>query len=195
MPGAHYALSEALIVASAVWVGLRFTARQAWFAAAGVAILGLAAAIGVLRFGTGAIELLAGLHRGVSQTGGAVAMALIAMQFAAATGYLAGPGRIVSAFALALLTLLASAFMPGAATVLFVLWLVVAIALAASLPAEALPLRLARALAIAVMLANVLLVRQSPMLGPDLSWHLFHVLVAIWLGGIWWALRDALPRG
>jgi hypothetical protein len=59
MPAPHYALSEALIVLVAIWVALRMTRRGAWSGALGVAIFGIAAGIGVVRFSLGQIEELA----------------------------------------------------------------------------------------------------------------------------------------
>jgi hypothetical protein len=32
-----------------------------------------------------------------------------------------------------------------------------------------------------IFLINLLLIRQSPLLPPSVSWHLFHILVAVWL--------------
>jgi len=42
-----------------------------------------------------------------------------------------------------------------------------------------------------LMLLNVILVRQSAVLGPDISWHLYHVIVAVWL----WCTAKALRAG
>ena len=35
-----------------------------------------------------------------------------------------------------------------------------------------------------LMLLNITLVRRSADLGPDLSWHVYHLIVAIWLGAM-----------
>ena len=184
----HYALSEALIVLVALWVALRFARKRAWLGAAGVAIFGAAAAVGTYRFASGHIEALAQLHRIVSQAGGACAMALVALQLALGRTRIASRGMIFGSIALSIAMLVASLSLPKAATLLFVLWLIVAIGAAWRLPAEALGQRARRAALVSLLLFNFLLVRQSAVLGPALSWHLFHVLVAVWLLAVWLVL-------
>lgn len=50
---------------------------------------------------------------------------------------------------------------------------------------------LAAALGFALMLPNILLVRASPHLSPDVAWHAYHLLVAIWL----WIIVRILHTG
>ncbi len=186
MPGPHYAISEALIVLVAIWVAYRFAAERAFYGAAGTAILGIAAAIGTIRFGFGWDEEIASLHGSVFQIGGAAAMALIALQLAAKFSKWRGGIGKLAAPALALATLAASLLAPGLSTPIFALWLILAIAFVIAWPHQGVSERLVRGAVIAVFLANVLLIRRSPTLGPDLSWHLFHTLIALWLLGLWW---------
>jgi hypothetical protein len=35
-----------------------------------------------------------------------------------------------------------------------------------------------------LMLFNVIVFRQSPFMSPDVSWHIFHTLVALWMLGL-----------
>lgn len=188
MPGPHYALSEALIVIAALWGGWRLARSGALFGVLGVAIFGAAAAVGSLRFGTGRIEELAALHQGVSQIGGATAMALVASQLA----MVGWAGRASSAKLVAIVlstaTLVACIASPDLATPLFIVWLVAAIAFAVTLPRHDLPRRLLGGAVVAVFLINLQLVRRSPALGPDLSWHLFHILIAVWIVGVAWII-------
>ena len=75
----------------------------------------------------------------------------------------------------ALAAMAVAALFPAAGAALFIAMLVGAIALL---------LRARAYLGAAVftlMLINVLLIRQSARLGPDVSWHAYHVIVAIWL--------------
>jgi hypothetical protein len=37
-------------------------------------------------------------------------------------------------------------------------------------------------------------VRQSPILGPVLSWHAYHTLIAIWLIALVYVLKRCLQR-
>lgn len=185
MPGAHYALSELAIVFVALVAAYDLSCRRMGLAAAGTAIFGLAAAIGVIRFGSGAIDALAALHKAVSQAGGATAMGLIALQMARVIGLGEAPPRPLVATLAIVSTLAVALGKPGLATPLFLLWLLLATMLATRLPANVRGQRWIRGAVVGSFLANVLLVRQSAALGPDISWHLFHVLVALWLGALW----------
>ena len=191
MPGPHYALSEALIVIAALWGGWRLARSGALFGALGVAIFGAAAAIGVVRFGAGRIGELAVLHQGVSQIGGATAMAMVASQLAMAGWAGRSRGAKLIAIVLGMATLAACIASPDLTTPLFIVWLVAAIAFAMSLPSHDLLQRILRAAIVSLFLVNLLLVRRSPALGPDFSWHLFHILIAVWTVGVAWIIFHA----
>ena len=179
-PGAHFALSELLIVLAAVICAVKLGKARMWLATSGSLLFGVIAAIGAFRFGSGEIDTLAQFHQSFSQIGGVIALSLITSQL-----------LLISIYARhqALLTLYgaltASAFVaflvPAATMSLFLAWLAVAILAAALLPAAMPRSRLFRALLVGVFLINIIAVRQSSLLGVGLSWHVFHVLVAIWL--------------
>lgn len=184
MMTAHYSLSEALIVVIALWCIARYAGTGLWLAALGTALLGLAAGIGTFRFASGMVEELGELHRTTSQLGGAAAMVLIAIQLMLLVPATRTGGAKAGVAVLAALSAAALLFAPQYATALFILWLLAAIIGSAMLPADRLASRLVRAGVVAIFLVDLLLVRQSPALGPDLSWHLFHVLIAVWLYGM-----------
>ena len=194
MPGAHYALSEALIVGVGIWVAVQMTRRGMWLGALGTAIFSVAAAIGVIRFGLGRIDELAGIHQTVSQIGGAAAMALVAIQLLMVSGAVRSGWRLNIAVALAAITVAIGLAAREATIALFIAWLIIAIAASAAWPASGVIQRLGRAAVVAIFLTNVMLVRQSPLLGADLSWHAFHVLIAVWLLGLWWLLQKQTAR-
>ncbi|MEZ5680306.1 MAG: hypothetical protein R3E14_03315 [Erythrobacter sp.] len=185
MPGAHYSLSELAIVVVALVAARDLFRKNRGLAAAGTAILGLAAAIGVVRFANGEVDALAAIHKLVSQAGGASAMGLIALQLAKLTGLAENPPRPLIGALAVLATVVVALANPALATPLFLFWLLAATLLAARLPARAAWQRWLRSAAVGSFVLNVLLVRQSLVLGPDLSWHLFHVLVALWLFALW----------
>ena len=182
----HYALSEALIVLVAGLVTWRLTKEGYWSGAAGSLLLGTAAAIGTVRFGFGLTGDLAAAHRMASQAGGATALALIALQLAIPPS--TRPRQVPVSVILAASTLIACLAWPESATALFLFWLGLAILGAFFRPASHKGLRWQRAGVIAIFLFNVLLVRNSPLLGPGPSWHLFHALIALWILGLWWVL-------
>ncbi|MEL6574152.1 MAG: hypothetical protein AAFQ64_21105 [Pseudomonadota bacterium] len=189
MPAPHCALSEALIVLVGLWVVFQLTRRGMWFGALGIAIFSAAAAIGVTRFGFGQIEELAPIHQTLSQVGGATAMALVAMQLVMAPGKSWTGWRLTVAIALAVVTLVSGMIAREATVPLFTVWLLIAIIASAAWPAPSVVQRLLRAAVVAIFLANLLFVRQSSILSADTSWHLFHILIAAWLVGIWWLLK------
>jgi hypothetical protein len=49
------------------------------------------------------------------------------------------------------------------------------------------------AIGFALMLINMVFVRQSALLGPDVSWHLYHILVSAWLGSVAWTMSAPSP--
>jgi len=68
MPGPHYAISEAVLVAAAIWAAVRLARGGYVLAALGILLFGVAATMGVWRFGSsaidaGAIDAWASLHR------------------------------------------------------------------------------------------------------------------------------------
>ena len=185
MAGPHYAISEAFIVLAALWCAARLGSSGQWWGALGSAIFGMAAAIGVYRFGAGQIAELASLHKNFSQIGGSIAMALMSTQLLleAPRVHRAAAGKWI--LVAAVLASAVTAFaVPALTTPLFISWLAIAIIAAAMIPAKSIARRVARAAIVAVFLINLLWIRQSPLLGPDLSWHLFHILVALWLVGM-----------
>ncbi|MEH6702128.1 hypothetical protein [Parasphingorhabdus sp.] len=190
MPGPHYAISEVFIVLAAIWCILRLSQSRHWLAALGSAIFGMAAAIGVYRFGTNQIADLASFHKNFSQIGGSIAMALVTAQL-----LLAEPlvnrlvvGRWIVLAAVIVSTVTAFA-VPELTTPLFVSWLFAAIVATALIPGSTIARRFSLTAIVSIFLINLLLIRQSRHLDPDLSWHLFHLLVAIWLLGMVYVLE------
>lgn len=194
MPGPHYALSEAALVAAALWAAVRLARSGYMLAAPGILLFGLAAALGVWRFGSsafdgGAIDEWAMVHRTLSLTGGAMGLTLIVSELlrvcfplfrsSAAQGGLVGAALLIGAIVYS---------DPGAAIpLLFVpILLVGGVVLAYLAPAQTQGGQIAAAALFGIFLFNILVVRQSPVLGAALSWHMYHVLIALWVVGVSW---------
>ena len=168
----HYALTDALVMLVAAWGVWRMVQSRQPIAALGIALFGMAGAIGTVRITAGLDEQLAGIHKMTSQLGGVAGTALLLSQILRHQNH--AHSTAVSLFA-ALAAMAVAALFPAAGAALFIAMLVGAIALL---------LRARAYLGAAVftlMLINVLLIRQSARLGPDVSWHAYHVIVAIWL--------------
>ena len=178
----HYAATDALVALAGAWGAWRLT-RPAqsraiqWAGAAGIALFGLAGAIGTVRIAAGLDDQLAALHRLASQTGGLAGLVLILFQLRAGNAALPAQWHI----ALIVMTAVGiSLLLPAAGAILFVTGLIAGAALLwrGTGPGQR---HLAAALGFALMLPNVLLVRASPHLSADMAWHAYHLLVAIWL--------------
>ena len=175
----HYALSELLIILVALW-----TARVQWrlnlpYSAIGILLFGVAASLGALRFGLSLGDNWVPPHQFASQFGGLVGLMALAHQ-------LLRVSPVTQNLALSHLILAAVAsvvrfVIPPARVPLFLLWSLILIYLAArQTPLNPQPALFKAALA-AIMLVNLLVLRQASWLSPALSWHAFHVGVALWL--------------
>lgn len=182
----HYAISDALVVLAAAWGTWRLVQSGQPVAALGVALFGIAGAIGTIRLTSGLVEQMASVHRFASQIGGLAGIVFIVSEIARSSGLRH------SAMAALLVTIMLAGMaiaVPTAGQISF---------LAVLLGGTALLWRgkgqerrnIGAALCFGLMLPNVLLVRQSSYLGADVAWHLYHVIVALWLISIATVLSD-----
>ena len=192
---AHYALSEILIVLAGSWTIIQLNADGRKAACIGIGLFTLAAALGVVRFGLsgivdGLIDILAVPHRLAGTLGGTAGLAALVYEAytRGTSGPLGFPLRTISGCALALV--LAFAY-PALAVPFFLAYMLAFIFMAARY-ANALGHQPLVTVAIsALMLVNVLVFRQASWLSPAMSWHVFHILVAIWLVGLGWLFRES----
>lgn len=173
----HYAMTDGLVALVAAWGVWRLLRARQPIAALGLAMFGVAGAIGVTRITTGAGEALAPAHRFASQIGGVFGLWLIVSQLWANRGRHTPPIlRLVLAAAIAGLAV--SIPMIGAiGFVAGLLWGIVLLWLGKGVGRR----DVALALGFGLMLPNVVLIRQSPLLGADVGWHLYHIIIAVWL--------------
>jgi hypothetical protein len=184
----HYALTDGLVALVAAWGALQLLRAGQPLAALGLAMFGVAGAIGVTRIASGAGESLAPAHRFASQIGGLFGLWLIVSQIWTNRGQRAPAAlRLVLALTIAGLAILvpvvgAIGFVAGLLCGIGLLWL-------GEGPGRR---QVGLALGFGLMLPNVLLIRQSPLLGADLGWHLYHIIVAFWLALTVRALRHSV---
>ena len=173
----HYAISDGLVALIGAWGAWRLVKSGQLMAALGITLFGVAGAIGAVRFTSGLIDPLADVHRYASQIGGLAGLCLILSQVFRMTGRLVSSvSSIVGATAIAGTAIIAPAagaffFIAGLVGGMLLLWLGVG--------PEYRNIR--GAIGFGVMLPNLLFVRKSVFLAADLSWHLYHVVVALWL--------------
>lgn len=173
----HYALSDGLVGVLGMWGLWTLVRRGQLLVGLGIGLFGLAGLIGVVRITSGLIEPLALLHKTLSQLGGLAGLVLILSGLIRHFGVRL-PVPIVLSFAA---TAVVIAYrMPTMGQGLFVATLVVGIVLLVLAPGSV-GVRTQSALAFSLMLPNVLLLRNAPALSPDLRWHVYHLVVALWL--------------
>ncbi|MCH1486367.1 MAG: hypothetical protein L7V29_02395 [Alphaproteobacteria bacterium] len=196
----HFALSELLIVVVGLWAARRLYGAGRGAAALALILFSAAAGIGVIRFGLdrdGAlIAALADIHRFAGTLGGTAAMmALVYDLLQRRAPNPVWQGRYMAACAIALA--LALAF-PVLSVPFFIWWSVAFIGLAAILadrlgPASGMTPFMAMSIA-GLMLVNAVVFRQASWLSVSMSWHIFHVLVAVWAFGLAHLLAAAPNR-
>jgi len=173
----HYALSDGLVGVLGMWGLWTLARRGQLLPGVGLGLFGLAGFIGLVRITSGLIEPMAVLHKSVSQLGGLAGLILILSGLARHLG-LKVPA--LGALAAAAVAVGIAVRMPAVGQGLFAAGLLVGIIVLA-VARGPMALRLQSALGFAVMLPNVLLLRNAPALNPDLRWHAYHLIVALWL--------------
>lgn len=168
----HFAITDALVALIGAWGTWRMLREREPVAGLGFALFALAGFIGTMRITSGQIDQLAMVHKIASQLGGIAGLVLLLSTIV--RKQLWRHSTMVSVLA-ALAAFAIAALVPAIGAGLFVAMLLVATALLFRVRAYA------GAAGFALMLINLALVRQSVLLGPDISWHAYHVIVAIWL--------------
>lgn len=175
---AHYAITELFIVLAALYGARQLRAHDLNFAALGFLIFGAAAFIGVIRFPSGQIEELADLHRLAGTLGGLIAMQAVTHQMLSDAKW-ERVHLIIAGLAIGLCL-----FLPVFRVAFFLLW---SLSFIWRIGFHTPQIQLQKFIKIgiaALMLFNVIVFRQSPFIAPDVSWHIFHTLVAIWIIGL-----------
>jgi hypothetical protein len=177
---AHYALSDAAIVLVTIFAGNMLWRNDRILPAFAMACFGVAAFIGVVRFGGGLQVELAALHAGASQgLGLAGALAVVSHYLFPAedrkeTGIIAA--ILIAAFAI---FWFAQPFLGP----VFLLALAIACVVSIVRPGASRPLWLVP-IACAVMLANTLFIRRAAWLDEAVAWHAYHVVIALALAAL-----------
>lgn len=177
---AHYALSDAAILLVTIFAGNMLWRNGKVLPAFAMACFGIAAGIGVVRFGGGLRDELAALHSGASQYLG------LAGALAVVSHYLfPSKDRKERGIIAAILTAAFAIFWFAQPLLGPVFLLALTMACVASIvrPGASRPVWLVP-IACAVMLANTLFIRRAPWLDEAVAWHVYHVVIALALAAL-----------
>ena len=177
---AHYALSDAAIVLVTIFAGHTLWRNGRYLPAFAMACFGVAAAIGVVRFGGSLQDALAALHSGASQALG-LAGALAVMShylFVSEDRKEIGIIAVILSAAFAIFWFAQPFLGP-----VFLLSLTFACVASLMRPGASRPSWLVP-IACAVMLANTLFIRRAAWLDEAVSWHIYHMVIALALAAL-----------
>ena len=177
---AHYALSDLAILLVTIFAGNMLWRNGKALPAFAMACFGIAACIGVVRFGGGLQGALAALHSGASQyLGLAGALAVVSHYLFPSEGRKEiGIIAAISSTALAIFWFAQPFLGP-----VFLLALTMACVASIVRPGASRP-RWLVPIACAVMLANTLFIRRAPWLDEAVAWHVYHVVIALALAAL-----------
>ncbi|WP_397592757.1 hypothetical protein [Sphingorhabdus sp.] len=176
----HYALSDAAILLVTMFAGHALWRNIKALPAFAMACFGIAAGIGVVRFGGGLQDALADLHAGASQLLG------LAGALAVVLHYLFPPKDRYGIGIIALILSAATAIFFFAQPLLgplFVLALAIACVVSIVRSSLSQPKWLVP-VACAVMLANTLFIRRAAWMDEAVSWHAYHLIIALALAAL-----------
>ena len=191
-PPVHYALTELLIVAACIYSVNKLSINNYYFALFGVVLIGIAAAIGAVRFGLLSTEFIVQLNKILALYAGVLCLSLVATQIVFNLNFKI-LGWIV--FALSLLSIVSGFVWPKLLLIkLIYFWSILSIILVLFIPEEEISKRIVKSILMSNLLIGFLTVSKRGLLtdslGADLSFHLYHTLIAIWVVSINFVIKE-----
>lgn len=177
---AHYAISEALIVLAGLWAAPRLYRQARPAAAFAIMLFSFAALLGVIRFAFDRQAEMAEIHRLAGTLGGLAAMMALVFEMIDRRGVRLDNWRrrYLLAAALGLGLAISLAWLRVPLFLLLSVTFIILVVKSAPLLGRRVPVAMMMA---GIMLVNVVVFRQAAWLSPAVAWHVFHVLVAVWL--------------
>jgi len=191
LPPVHYALTELLIVATCIFSVNKLSKNNYYFALFGVVLIGIAAAIGAVRFGLLSNEFIVQLNKILALYAGVLCLSLVATQIVFNLNFKI-LGWIV--LALSLLSIASGFVWPKLLLIkLIYFWSILSIILVLFIPEEGISKRIVKSILMSILLISFLTVSKrgllSDILGADLSFHLYHASIAIWVVSISFVIK------
>ena len=182
-PPVHYALTEILIILSSIYSIFILKKRKDYFAIVGIAMIGMAATIGAIRFGLSSNNLIVHLNKIIGIYAGLVCIGLISIQMAYNLGW-----KIIYKILLCalLISLIAGFIFPKLIIFILILaWSAISILIAMDYPEKIIIKRIFRGVLMSILLIGFLTVRKNGILAdyfsPSISFHIYHIIIAAWI--------------
>ena len=186
MPPAHFAITEILIVLSSLYSIILLKERKEFFALIGVALIGVAASIGAIRFGIHASNTIVQLNQILGIYSGLTCIGLISIQMAYNMQW-----KYIYKILLGILivSLIVSIVWPKQFIFNLILtWSIISILIIINYPNNNFVQKFLRGLTMSILLFGFLTLRKNGLLteffGPSTSFHLYHIIIAIWIFAI-----------
>ena len=191
-PPVHYALTELLIVAACIFSVNKLSRNNYYFALLGIILIGIAAAVGAVRFGLLNTEFIIQLNKILALYAGVLCLSLITTQIVFNLNF-----KILGwlVFVLAVLSIISGFIWPKILLIkLIYFWSILSIILVLFIPEEGISKRIIKSILMSILLISFLTVSKRGLLtdslGADLSFHLYHTLIAIWVVSINFVIKE-----
>ena len=177
---AHYALSEILIVLVSVYTLTVFFKARQFYIFAGVFLIGCAALIASIRFGINYQNELKSFHQLLSAISLLFGVPLIVIEIMKRSNLL--NNKII--YLVLLIAIIISLFILLQAKNLIILvaasWLIIGAIFSILISRESALMRIVSGVFFSLIIINLIL-RRMDLFDPSISWHLYHIGIAIWL--------------
>ena len=192
MSPAHYALTELLIIAASIFSINKLSKNNYYFSLFGILFIGIAAAVGAIRFGLLNTEFIIQLNKILALYAGVLCLSLITTQIVFNLNF-KNLGWLV--FVLSILSIVSGLIWPKILLIkLIYFWSILSIILVFFIPDKKIWKKILKSILMSVLLISFLTVSKRGLLtnslGADLSFHLYHVLIAIWVVSINFIIKE-----
>ena len=182
---AHYALTEILIVIATYLSIRKLLIDKNYYAAIGIFLIGLTACIGAIRFGIISTDFMTYLNKILAVLTGILALSLISIQIIS--------NSISKKLARLLLVLSIFIFLslfiwtqPILKLALLFIWSFTAILLTFQMSQKTISIKFLKSLTMSILLIAFLTLSKkigliTDYVSPSLSFHAYHILIALWV--------------
>ena len=180
MPPAHYALSEILIVLVSIYSLTTFYKERQFYSFAGVFLISCAALIASVRFGINYQSELKSFHQLLSAISLLFGVPLIVLETIRRSGIFREKSILIFLVIVTLIGLLVMFYAKNLLILVALYWLIIGTVIATFIHRKNLLFRLLSGIFFSIIIFN-LAIRRSDVFEPSISWHIYHIGIAVWL--------------